>query len=381
MATIEKYETKAGRRYRVRYRKPDGRQTDKRGFTTKKAAEAFAATVEVDKMTGSYVAPSMGRETIEAISERWWARKVFAKPSWETRQESILRIHILPTWGHRAVSSITRPEIRDWIATLTIAPSTITDVHGVLAAILDTAVEEHRIPANPARGIPLPRRETPDHNYLTHLQARQLAYEVSKHPEIVMLLVYTGMRWGEMAALRPRDVDLDRRRIFITRSASKVNNRQPIVAPKSWERRTVAMPGKVASMLAAPIAAAASPDALIWHRPDGRPLPPPTSTHWFTKAVARLVDRTTPRDEDGEPTGPSTFPRVTAHELRHTAASLMIASGAHVKTVQTQLGHKSATMTLDLYGHLFHDDLDALADRMGAGLDAAECGQDVGTGS
>jgi hypothetical protein len=93
-----------------------------------------------------------------------------------------------------------------------------------------------------------------------------------------------------------------------------------------------------------------------------------------------------------------TFPAgLTAHELRHTAASLMIASGAHVKTVQRQLGHKSAVMTLDLYGHPFPDDLDDVATRMSEGLRAAKntasptagaaqspklttvCGQDVGT--
>ena len=55
---------------------------------------------------------------------------------------------------------------------------------------------------------------------------------------------------------------------------------------------------------------------------------------------------------------------MTVHELRHTAASLMIASGANVKTVQSQLGHKTATMTLDQYGHLFPDDLDDVADKM-----------------
>ena len=58
------------------------------------------------------------------------------------------------------------------------------------------------------------------------------------------------------------------------------------------------------------------------------------------------------------------FPRVTVHELRHTAASLMITSGANVKMVQAQLGHKSATMTLDQYGHLFPDDLDDVANKM-----------------
>ncbi|MGW5374606.1 tyrosine-type recombinase/integrase [Nocardia sp. NPDC003999] len=95
----------------------------------------------------------------------------------------------------------------------------------------------------------------------------------------------------------------------------------------------------------------------------------------------RCIKASIPHDDDGNPTGPATFPRVTAHQLRHTAASLMIASGAHVKTVQRQLGHKTATMTLDNYGHLFEDDLDDVADRMSEGLRAAaqKCGQIVGT--
>lgn len=381
MATIENYTTKTGRRYRVRYRKPDGRQTDKRGFTTKKAAEAFAATVEVDKLTGNYIEPALGRENIGALGIRWHQRKVYDKPSWQTRQESILRIHIMPGWGHRAVSTITTPEIRDWIAELRkdLQPSTVTDIHGVLAAILDTAVEEKRIADNPARNVPLPKRTIVEHNYLTHLQVLQLANEVSKYSEIILLLAYTGLRWGEMAALRPRDIDLERRRIYVTRSASKVNSKSPFVAPKSWERRSIAIPQRVADALAPIIAAAPSLDALLWSRPDGSPLRPPTTTSWFMKAVDRLVERTTPRNENKGPMGPSFFPRITAHELRHTAASLMIASGAHVKTVQTQLGHKSATLTLDSYGHLFDDDLDAIADRMDRDLIAAECGQNVGT--
>jgi Phage integrase family len=73
----------------------------------------------------------------------------------------------------------------------------------------------------------------------------------------------------------------------------------------------------------------------------------------------------TARGDDGTPTGPATFPQVTAHQLRHSAASLMIASGTHVKTIQRQLGHKSAVTTLDQYRHLFENDLADVADQMG----------------
>ncbi|GGL09735.1 tyrosine-type recombinase/integrase [Nocardia jinanensis] len=380
MATIEPYGTKSGKRYQVRYRKPDGKQTKKRGFRRKIDAEQFANTVEVKKLTGEYIAPSMGRMTVGELGPKWLARQVHIKPSWAERVDSIWRVHIEPHWGARQLASIERPEVKDWIAGIKRAPSTVADIHAVWSMILDEAVEEKRIPANPAAKMDLPRRQLVEHNYLTHDQVAALAAE-AKHSEIVMLLAYSGIRWGEMAALRPRDVDLERRRIRIMRSASKVNARSVIGAPKTWEIRTVAVPGEVAKMLHSVVGAQPNANGLLWARPDGEPLRPPTTTHWFGGAVRRCIAASIPRDEDGEQSGSATFPRVTAHQLRHTAASLMIASGAHVKTVQRQLGHKTATMTLDNYGHLFEDDLDDVAERMGGGLRAAalRCAQNVPT--
>ncbi|MFE3443502.1 tyrosine-type recombinase/integrase [Nocardia sp. NPDC059180] len=378
MATIDSYDTAKGKRYRVRYRKPDGNQTAKRGFRTKRDANEFLNTVEVKKLSGEYIAPSMGRMTVGELGPTWLARQVHVKPSWAERIDSIWRVHIEPYWGARQLASITRPEVRDWIASIKRAPSTVADIHTVLSMILEEAVEEKRIPANPATGVQLPRRELVEHNYLTHDQVADLAAQ-AKHPEIVMLLAYSGLRWGEMAALRPRDISLDRNRVRVVRSASKVNSRSVIGAPKTWEVRTVAIPAEVSEMLRPKVEAQTDPNGLLWARPDGEPLRPPTTTHWFGGAVRRCIEASTPRDDDGNPTGPATFPRVTAHQLRHTAASLMIASGAHVKTVQRQLGHKTATMTLDNYGHLFEDDLDDVADRMGEGLRAAAGVQNVST--
>ncbi|AFR50125.1 tyrosine-type recombinase/integrase [Gordonia sp. KTR9] len=108
--------------------------------------------------------------------------------------------------------------------------------------------------------------------------------------------------------------------------------------PSGCETRTIAIPTEVAELLA-PITDQRGRDELLWSRPDGTPIRPPMTTHWFTKAVERL-----------HAADPS-FPASPAHGLRHTAASLIIRSGAHMKTVQRQLGHKAATMTLDLYGH------------------------------
>jgi len=91
---------------------------------------------------------------------------------------------------------------------------------------------------------------------------------------------------------------------------------------------------------------------LIWPAQDGGYLAPPTTKSWLAGAVARCQK------------ADKTFPRVTAHDLRHTAASLAIGSGANPKVVQRMLGHASAAMTLDVYADLFDSDFTAVADKL-----------------
>ncbi len=93
-------------------------------------------------------------------------------------------------------------------------------------------------------------------------------------------------------------------------------------------------------------------DELIWPAQDGGYLAPPTNKSWLAGAVERCQK------------ADKTFPRVTAHDLRHTAASLAIASGANPKVVQRMLGHASAAMTLDVYADLFDSDFTAVADKL-----------------
>lgn len=231
-----------------------------------------------------------------------------------------------------------------------LSASSVAHAHTVLAGILDDAVSDRRLATNPARGVNLPRKVDKTRNYLTAAQVRALADE-SKHPDIVWLLATTGLRWGEMAALRVRDVDLGSSRIRVERSASKVNAETIIGTTKTHAARSVAVSASVLKLMA-PAMVGKSPDELLWSRANGQPLRPPTTTHWFGAAVKRCQ------------AADVKFPRVTVHELRHTAASLMIANKASVKVVQSQLGHKTATMTLDQYGHLFPDDLDDVADMM-----------------
>jgi integrase len=183
-----------------------------------------------------------------------------------------------------------------------------------------------------------------------------LAKECGDYGLLVRFLAYTGLRWGEVAALHTRRVDLDKRRVQIVEAVTEVDGHLVWGSTKTHARRTVPLPRFLARELA-PWMGGRRGDDLLFPAPGGGVLRVRNFRRdTFDPAVRRV--------------GPAGF---HPHELRHTAASLAIASGADVKVVQLMLGHKTATMTLDLYGHLFPDRLDELADR----FDRAVCAPDV----
>lgn len=120
MATIEKYQTSSGATlYRVRYRTPDNRQTDKRGFTTKRDAERFANKVEVDKMRGEYVAPSSAKVTVGELGPAWLERqRGHLKPSGYGPMETAWRLRVKPRWGHVALGDIRPTAVQQWLSDL-----------------------------------------------------------------------------------------------------------------------------------------------------------------------------------------------------------------------------------------------------------------------
>jgi hypothetical protein len=160
MATIEKYQTATGAtRYMVRYRTPLHKQTKKRGFTTKRTAEAFANTVEVEKLTGTYVLPSLGQITIGELGEEWLTRQAHHKASWSARLESVWRIHVAPKWGQRRIADIRPTEIQKWVAELRLSASSVAHAHTVLAGILDGAVADRQASHQPGQGHQAPPQE------------------------------------------------------------------------------------------------------------------------------------------------------------------------------------------------------------------------------
>ena len=348
MATIEPYATAKGeRRYRVRYRTPDRRQTDKRGFRTKRDAEAFAATVEVSKLRGEYIDPAAARETVGALGRAWIGRQGHLKPSTFRPLESAWRIHVQPRWGAVPLAAMRRSEVQAWVSELATRKSatTVIRVYGVLASILDDAVADRRVLTNPIRGVALPRKHRRQHAYLTHEQVHLLAGESGARRPLVLLLAYCGLRWGEAAGLRVGDLDLARRRLAVNQNAVEVGSKIIVGTPKSHERRTVPIPDFLVEPLRQECEHKAN-DALVFSSDAGTFIVrSKTGKGWFWRAAQ----------------GAGIAEHLTPHDLRHTAASLAVSAGANVKAVQRMLGHASASMTLDVYADLFEDDLDAVA--------------------
>lgn len=350
MASIQTYKTTQGKRYLVRYKKPDGTHGNKRGFRTKRDAEEFIASVSVAITTNQYIDPRDAKVQVAELGRVWLEdQAAVLKPSSLRPLESAWRVHVSPRWSRIAVGDIRYSDVRAWVTELsaTKGASTVIRSYGILAAILDVAVRDRRIQENPVRGIRLPKKTPKRRVYLSHRQVDLLAKE-SRFPDLVYFLAYTGMRWEEVTGLRVRDVDLIRRRVFVQENAVLVGSAIHVGTPKTHAARSVPFPDFLVAQIDLAMAGKRQ-ESLLFGDGSGHLIRPNSQDGWFAAAVRRAMAK--------DPT----FGRVTPHDLRHTAASLAISAGANVKAVQRMLGHASAAMTLDTYADLFDDDLDSVA--------------------
>ncbi|MGX9294578.1 tyrosine-type recombinase/integrase [Tsukamurella paurometabola] len=355
-----------GRRWRARYVDADGREVA-RGFTRKTDAQAWLDEVTSTIVAGTYVAPGAGTVTVGAMHEQWLGTQGHVKASTLAARASAWSTHVRDTWAGKAVADVQTSAVRAWVADLAAGGSqaaTIENALGVLRMVLALAVEDRRIPRNPCEGVKAPRRKHSARAYLTHGQVAELVEAMDRDGDVIRFLAYTGLRYGEMAALRVQDFDMLRRRMNVTRSVTEVSGKLTWSTPKNHERRSVPFPRFLVAELAGRMEGKGRED-LVFQAPAGGVLRIATfRTRVFNKAVEKLRGI----DEDGEPT--TDWPRPTLHDLRHTAASLAISAGANVKAVQTMLGHASAALTLDTYADLFPDDLGAVADALDAAVEA-----------
>ncbi len=354
MASIEKRIRDGRARRYARYRTPDGQQRTKT-FTRKIDAERFLVEVESSKQRGSFVDVRRASLTVADWADDWLAAQADLAPTTRERYEGILSKHVRPRWGKVRLADVTHAQVQRWVTGLDLAPASVRKTYRVLSMVLAYAVKDGRLAVNPAAGVSLPRVRESERRFLTHRQVHELAEACGEDYRLMVLfLAYTGLRWGEMAALRVHRVDFLRRRVLVAESVTPVKGVMTAGPTKGHERREVPLPRFLVEDLARHLEGK-SVDDLVFTGERGAVMRTGTFRRGALIEAANAIG----------------IPGFHPHELRHTAASLAIASGADVKVVQQMLGHKSAVMTLDQYGHLFGDRLDIVADAMDAARSSA----------
>ncbi|MEV4739947.1 tyrosine-type recombinase/integrase [Streptomyces sp. NPDC049555] len=339
----------------MRWYGPDGKPKAKTCTTKPKAeAEQKAILARLDK--GTYRDPSAAKAAFSIVAEEWFAslRKQGRRTKNDYRE--LLDLYVLPRWQEWQVGAIQWADVSEWINDLCeqpgasgrkLSPGRIAKTYYVFSGVMKHAVKTLRIASSPATAHDLPRAHDDNEAvYLTHAQVQALAAAAGPYLLLLLVMAYTGIRWGEAIAVTVGRLDLRRNRLRITQAYSDVNGHLELGPVKNHEKREVPLPGFLMEGLAT-LAKLRVPEDLLFTAPRGGTLRYPNfRRRYFDKAV--------------EAAGLGAL-GITPHKLRHTAASLAIAAGANVKEVQAMLGHKSAVMTLDLYGHLWPDRLDDVA--------------------
>lgn len=246
--------------------------------------------------------------------------------------------------------------------------ATIRHVHAVLHKALADAVRIELLPSNPADRVALPRRDLRDDapatvQAWTVEEARRFLRHThgDDHGTLWAVALGTGMRRGELLALRWHDVDLDDRLVTVTGSLSEHRGQTRRKATKTNRVRRLYIDDRTAAALEReahtrrPPAATASPHLadLVFTDADGAPLSPQRTTHRFRRLVRRLDD----------------VPTIRLHAVRHTHATLLLQAGVPIKVVSERLGHATIAMTLDVYAHVLPAMDREAADRFGELLD------------
>jgi integrase len=343
---------------RIRYRSFKG---------TKRQAEIEAARSVAAASTGEYLDPT--KTTVAQFLDRWerdWATGNVSPKTLE-RYSEILRKHIRPRIGAISIQKLQPVALSELYAALLregrgkdvgLAPRTVGHVHRVLHRALGHAAKWGVVSRNVAGLVSPPRAVSTEIGFVQADRIGDLLKGLRSaaiYP-LGALALATGMRRGELLALRWSDVDFDRSLLRVERSLETTKQSLRFKSPKTRHgRRTITLPASAVTelrrqwktqqeqRLALGIGKAPG-DALVFANYAREPLSPGAVTKEWARAM-KLIGMND----------------VTLHSLRHTHASQLIAAGVDVLTVSRRLGHGSPTITLSVYGHLFHNSDDRAA--------------------
>jgi integrase len=254
-----------------------------------------------------------------------------------------LDVHLLPTFGAHPLCDIKRETVQSFLAAKLsggLAWKTVKEIRGVLSRALGAAEQWEYINDNQARKTKLPRRplRLAAKPVLAPEQIRQLAAKLAEPARsIAMLLVLTGLRVGELLALRWKNIDLVSRKLRVTETVYDGH----FDTPKTQRsNRVIPIGDEASSVLRAFCDAAIKPEELVFATQQGQPL----SRHNLLRRQLRPVC---------EKLG---LHGITWHSLRHSHATLLDSVGAPLGTVQALLGHSTSEITREVYLHAIPED-------------------------
>jgi integrase len=339
------------------WRDATGKTFSRKAGDTVDEAIAYKAKIDAELATGTFVA---GSKTTFAEYAAHWIETYPLKSQTRRGYRSTLHAHLVPFFGQYRLVKITPALVREWYAqqlTLGLANNTVREHVAILKSILKTAQADGHLPYLPTTGLRVPRQIKRRPKVLTFKQAWAL---VMAAPEewcaLFAIAIFTGLRLGEILALSRDDVDLHARVIHVGATLSEVARRKPrlmIEEPKSEAGvRDVPIVEPLAELLIAHL------DRL-----------PRDQRYLFTTPAGRFLDRTAVYKVWCPLRTSLGLPNLRFHDLRHTAASLLLTySDAKLSELKEILGHSQIAHTVDLYGHLVPGRLDAIRDRFGAAL-------------
>ncbi|WP_322964441.1 tyrosine-type recombinase/integrase [Sphingomonas fuzhouensis] len=365
----------------VRYKDTTGsyRQST---FKRKKEADAYRTTVESELANREHIAGSQ-RKTISFVANAYITEIDQAAKRGVMRRSTVaqyiqrIEALVLPRLGERFINEVEVFDVEKWIGDLRregYAPKTVSNSISLLKLIIDFAIRYKWARVNPVVSVPRsvraaktePIRQFTVDDVRALLAAAGQRYHKSKRRPtatlqcFVSLAAFLGLRWGEIAGLQAKNLDLDAGILRVRTSLGRVHLGRELNDPKTKAgRRDIRLPSTMLALLRAYVAdfPPDDPDSLVFQTCHGLPI---GYASWWTKSWSKLLERA------GLKGGQSFH----FHALRHFAASWMIENGWPLPDVSAQLGHANVNITMQVYAHSIEkraqslEAMDALADRL-----------------
>lgn len=347
-------------RWQARYPGPDGIDRPAPGtFPTKADAVAWLTNVEADMLRGEWRDPDAGRVPLAEFAERWVKERPGLAPRTVVLYEGLLRNHIVPTLGGVDLADITPAKVRTWRQGLLdggLGAVTVAKAYRLLKTILNTAVDDELMRRNPCRIKSAGSERSPERPVVTVPEVFAVADHIRPwFRAMVLLAAFTGLRWGELVALRRSDVDLTARVVHVRRAVVDVGGQLVEGSPKTAAgRRDVAIPAAIVPDLRVHLEewSEAGRNGRVFVGPRGAVPRRPNFQPVWRDAIEKAG-----------------LEGLHFHDLRHAGNSFAARSGS-LRDLMSRMGHASTRAAL-IYQHTSPDREQEIGDAVSRMIDEA----------